>query len=362
MFDALPFVQNVTLVANDQMARRRLANTSPNLALIIAQSPEQFHSGFIRHLHSKQHPRPYIAVFGSPDALLSHTKTEAKLAGADRVDMVAQDSSSPREYLLEIVERSLRACGRSENIAELLQNPPTSTRNRAMTPEVAQEVTPIRAKPKPKSYPKRKSGRIDLIAIGSSTGGPQALATLFSELPGNIPVPIVITQHVPAGFAELLAGQLRQRSAIEVRVARHGEVLRPNCAWIAPHDSHLGFEERSDGVVMRLRETPRVHSCRPAVDPMLQEATEVWGPRIAVAILTGMGYDGRDGCEVVHRRGGYVIAQDEKSSVVWGMPGAVAESGCVHEVLDLDDIAHALVKSLRFGRTYSPGPSWRMAG
>lgn len=166
------------------------------------------------------------------------------------------------------------------------------------------------------------------IAIGSSTGGPQALAAVLSRLMPPPPVPIVIVQHMPAGFTAMLAEHLNRLGGPPCAEAQDGEQLLAGRAYIAPGDRHLIIEGRPGGTLTaRLTKDPPVNFCRPAVDPMLRSLAAACGGRLVTAILTGMGQDGLAGCRVVSSAGGLVLAQDEASSVVWGMPGAVARAG-----------------------------------
>jgi two-component system chemotaxis response regulator CheB len=179
----------------------------------------------------------------------------------------------------------------------------------------------------------------DLVAVGSSTGGPQALATFLRALTPVPAVPLVIVQHMPAGFTTMLADHLNRVGALRVSEAVDGEVLRPGHAYLAPGDRHLLVERGTSGLVARLRDDPPEHFCRPAVDPMLRSAQRACDGRVLAVILTGMGQDGLAGCRELAGAGGLVLAQDEASSVVWGMPGAVARAGLARDVLPPDRLA-----------------------
>jgi two-component system chemotaxis response regulator CheB len=181
--------------------------------------------------------------------------------------------------------------------------------------------------------------RPDMIAIGSSTGGPQALFKLFGDLGGHVPQPILITQHMPATFTSLLAGHISRASSAECTEATDGEAIVPGHIYLAPGDFHMLAERTESGKVIRLTKAERENFCRPSVDPMLRSLAAIYGPRLLVLILTGMGSDGCKGAEAVVAAGGSVIAQDEETSVVWGMPGAVASAGMCSAVLALSDIA-----------------------
>lgn len=180
--------------------------------------------------------------------------------------------------------------------------------------------------PRPALAPAHARTRPALVAIGSSTGGPQALAALVKRLP-RLPVPAVIVQHMPAGFTTMLAEHLDRLGPNRCAEAKDGEPLAPGRIHLAPGDRHLLVEGAPGAMRARLTSDPPVNFCRPAVDPMLRSAVQACGGKVLAVILTGMGHDGLEGCRAVAAAGGTVLAQDEASSVVWGMPGAVARAG-----------------------------------
>jgi two-component system chemotaxis response regulator CheB len=180
---------------------------------------------------------------------------------------------------------------------------------------------------------------VEILAIGSSTGGPNALHALFSELDRDLQVPVVVTQHMPALFISLLAERLEKLGRLRVREAVAGARLDPGYAWIAPGDKHLRVVSEGGVKRLALSEEPPENSCRPAVDVMLRSVVEVYGSGTLAVILTGMGRDGYAGCELVKQRGGAVLAQDEATSVVWGMPGVVARGGLADKILPIEKIA-----------------------
>jgi len=166
-----------------------------------------------------------------------------------------------------------------------------------------------------------------LLAVGSSTGGPQALAAFFKHL-RPLPIPVAIVQHMPAGFTTMLADHLDKLGVMPCAEAKNGEVMQPGRIYLAPGDHHLIVEGGAgDTLIARLDTGPPVNYCRPAVDPMVQSATRICSGRVLAVILTGMGQDGLEGCRSLVAKGGAVFAQDEASSVVWGMPGAVSRAG-----------------------------------
>jgi two-component system, chemotaxis family, protein-glutamate methylesterase/glutaminase len=182
------------------------------------------------------------------------------------------------------------------------------------------------------------------IGIGCSTGGPQALTTLLRGIVRPLPVPIIAVQHMPAGFTAMLADHLDRLGGPRCGEARDGEALQPGRLYLAPGDRHLLVEGRAGGaLVARLSDAPPENFCRPAVDPMLRSLAAACSGAVAAVILTGMGQDGLLGCQAVAAAGGAVLAQDEASSVVWGMPGAVAKAGLARALLPPEGLAAQLV-------------------
>lgn len=185
-----------------------------------------------------------------------------------------------------------------------------------------------------------------LLAVGSSTGGPQALLTLARGLGSRLPVPVVITQHMPPTFTRVLAEHISRAGALPCAEAEDRAPLRPGSIAVAPGGRHLLVERGLAGLRTRLSDASPVNYCRPSVDPMLESAAEACGGRVLVTMLTGMGHDGLEGTRRVVNAGGTALAQDEATSVVWGMPGAVAQAGLCHAVLPLPEIAPRLLDLL----------------
>jgi two-component system chemotaxis response regulator CheB len=179
----------------------------------------------------------------------------------------------------------------------------------------------------------------EALAIGSSTGGPQALFALLSAIRGRVNAPIFVTQHMPATFTTILAEHINRVSGWPAAEGVDGEVVKPGRVYVAPGSFHMVIEtQATQQRVIRLTSTPPENFCRPSVDPMLRSLARIYGRRLLTVILTGMGHDGLAGGEAVTAAGGAVIAQDEATSVVWGMPGAVATAGICSAVLPLPEL------------------------
>ncbi len=200
-------------------------------------------------------------------------------------------------------------------------------------------IPPVTSRPRA-----RREGRYEILAVGVSTGGPTALAAFMAGFPLNFPLPIVIVQHMPPVFTRLLADRLSTLTGYRVVEATPGMALEPGKAIIAAGDHHMRIKRTAEGAQVVLDQGPQECSCRPSVDVLFRSVAEVYGSGAIATVLTGMGQDGLRGAEELKRAGAHVIAQDEGSSVVWGMPGAIAGAGLADEILDLNLIAKAILK------------------
>lgn len=183
-----------------------------------------------------------------------------------------------------------------------------------------------------------------VLVIGSSTGGPRALNALVPELPADLPAAVVIVQHMPVGFTRSLADRLDSISRIRVKEAEPGDRLEVGRALLAPGGFHMTFDRNGQ---VALNQNPPVHGVRPAIDVTMTSMVPLYGKSLMGVILTGMGSDGTTGCQLIHETGGYVIAEDESTCVVWGMPRSVFEAGVADEVRPLHDISNAIQRRMR---------------
>ena len=179
---------------------------------------------------------------------------------------------------------------------------------------------------------------VKAVCIGISTGGPAALMTLFEQWKTPLPVPIFIVQHMPPRFTEKLANRLAQLGAVPLSEPYDGEEPKPGHAYLAPGGWHMMVEKRFNKIKIRLSEDPPENSCRPSVDRLFRSAAEVYQSELLGVVMTGMGVDGLQGSRRIVENGGSVIAQDEETSTIWGMPGVVAHAGLAYKLIALDDI------------------------
>jgi two-component system chemotaxis response regulator CheB len=189
-----------------------------------------------------------------------------------------------------------------------------------------------------------------VVAIGCSTGGPDALSQVVRALPANLPTPIVVVQHMPPVFTRMFAERLDRTVDVHVVEAVSDTPLSAGTVYVAPGDFHLEVVRRGTAVVTQLTTAPPENFCRPAVDVLFRSVAQVYGRTVLAVVLTGMGHDGQRGCEVLRGVGAEIVAQDEASSVVWGMPGAVVGAGLADVVLPLQDVANHLITRTAGGR------------
>jgi len=198
--------------------------------------------------------------------------------------------------------------------------------------------------------PATGSGRIDVIAIGCSTGGPDALARVVKMLPSGLPVPVLVVQHMPPVFTRMFAERLDRGSALRVVEATADMPLEAGTVYIAPGDYHLEVVRRGTAVTTALNTGPPENFCRPAVDVLFRSVNRTYGRSTIAVVLTGMGHDGRGGCAELARSGAEIVAQDEATSVVWGMPGSVVSAGLATAILPLDEISTYVLARVNGGR------------
>ena len=188
-----------------------------------------------------------------------------------------------------------------------------------------------------------------IVAIGTSTGGPRALQEVLTRLPGNLPCPTVIVQHMPPGFTKSLAERLNTLSELTVKEAADNDKLVAGTVYIAPGDFHLTLRRETSGTYVKLNKDPAIGGLRPAVDPMMVSVAETYGTKAVGVILTGMGHDGAKGMKAIKRLQGRTIAEDQSTSVVFGMPKAAIEAGVVDSILPLQQVAEGIVQCLKKG-------------
>ncbi len=192
--------------------------------------------------------------------------------------------------------------------------------------------------------------RIDLVAIASSTGGPNALGELMPQLPGDFPVPIVVVQHMPPSFTRLLAARLDTLTPLTVREGKEGEVIEKGQVWIAPGDYHMTVTRQGTKFTLGLNQGQQENSVRPAADVLFRSVAQSARENVLAVVMTGMGSDGTRGSVAIRHAGGSVIVQDEASSVVWGMPGSIVAANLADKICPLNSLGHEILRRVIFRR------------
>ncbi len=327
-----PDIEIAAVAADGNIALNKIPLVNPDLVTLDVEMPGM--SGLETLIAiRKTYPKLPVIMFSSLTERGAATTVEALSLGAS--DCVTKPSKTGS------VEET-RARIRSELIPKIKE---LCRKQRGLT-------LPCIPRPEWKTtLPVRTAGLsdcVDILAIGSSTGGPNALAVLLPALAEEFPVPIVVVQHMPPLFTRLLADRLNKQSAIAVHEGAEGDVLKPGHVWIAPGDFHMKLAMEGKTARLIMNQSPPQNSCRPSVDVLFESVAEIYGAHTLAVVLTGMGSDGVRGSQLIREAGGHVIVQDEATSVVWGMPGQVAAAGLAEAIFPLNQIAGELER--RTGR------------
>ncbi len=346
-----PDIEVVGTAVNGRVALAKIEQLRPDLVTMDIEMPEMDGIEAVRQIR-KTRPRLPVIMFSTLTERAASATFDALAAGADdyvtkpaNVGSVARSMESVRDQLVPRI-RALTGRPPAPRGAPGASSPPTPAVAGAPTPPAASSTPTV--VPVPISAPSvRTSPRV--LVIGSSTGGPEALSRVLEALPASLPVPVLVVQHMPPIFTAQFANRLDRLCALHVVEATADTVLAPGTVHIAPGDHHLTVVSPrgpAGPVRTRLGRGEPENFCRPAVDVLFRSAVEAYDGAVLSVVLTGMGHDGRAGCGAVRAAGGRVLVQDQATSVVWGMPGAVATAGYADEVLALSDIPHAVQRWL----------------
>ncbi len=335
-----PTISVVSSVGNGQMAVDNLARRK-GIDVVVLDIEMPVMDG-IQALPELLKVDPKIKIIMSSTLTTRNADISIKALNAGAADYISKPSS-PREitgggeFRRELLEK-VKALGLAHRRQTVAAMPAKSVVRGIPVPSLS-PTEPIKLR-------QPGIGKPHVLAIGSSTGGPQALFTFLKDLSPNTGVPVVITQHMPETFTAILADHIERSTDWPCSEAKEGDVLEPGKILLAPGGHHMTITGEDGKKLVRLNQNPPENFCRPAVDPMLRSLADIYKNNILVVILTGMGADGMKGSQKIVDGGGTVIAQDEDTSVVWGMPGAVATAGLCSDVVPLEKMAETVTKSL----------------
>ena len=329
-----PNVEVVGSAANGSIALKMIPLVRPHVVTLDIEMPEMDGLETLRHIR-KLYPDLIVIMFSTLSERGAAVTLEALTLGANDYVTKAANSGSLDQSMARL---------RGELVPKFKQFFSLGPDEAAGTgkPVTNSIVAPVR--------PATRTGKpriaCQAVAIGVSTGGPPALATIMPMFPASFQQPVFIVQHMPPVFTRLLAERLQTLTKLKVHEATHGMAVEGGNVYIAPGDYHMRIVRKGTGIITVLDQSEQENSCRPAVDVMFRSAADVYGGSAMAVILTGMGRDGLRGIERLRAEGSYVVAQDEASSVVWGMPGAVVSAGLADSIVDLKCVVPEIQRHL----------------
>ena len=334
LLSADPELEVVATAANGRIALDKLQQCQPDAVILDIEMPEMNGLETLAALRST-HPKLPVVMFSTLTKSGARATVDALLLGANdyatKPGTQADVNHEIRDVLIPKIKLHALPSVATESVRPAAATPTDSSAR-------LQQVPPfVKATPTPARH-------AEVVAIASSTGGPNALAQLLADLPEDLSAAILIAQHMPPIFTKQLAFRLSSRGNIIIREGELDRLVVPGEGWIAPGDFHMIVEQRRGGVRLRLNQDPPEHSCRPAADVLFASVAKVYGPAGLGVVLTGMGKDGHQGCRHIHDAGGQILVQDRASSVVWGMPGSVAEAGLADGVFPLDRLGAEITR------------------
>jgi two-component system, chemotaxis family, protein-glutamate methylesterase/glutaminase len=344
-----PRIDVVGTAADGEQGLARLQRVEADVLVLDVEMPGMGGLDMLRALRLS-HPDLPVLVFSSITERGAMVTIEALSLGAsDYVPKPAMVGSpaAAREYIRSTLLAKIHAL--ADRPASRLSK--SASREVPPVPPRTGVAQPVSVSPRPLSH--RTPQRIDAVAIGVSMGGPNALGELFRQLPADLPVPVLIVQHMPAMFTRALAARLSQHGRIPVTECDAPMPVLPGRALLAAGDYHLCLDRDGDTVWARPRYSDPVNFCRPSADVLFHSAAEVYGRHLLAVVMTGMGQDGLDGCRAVHQVGGQILVQDEASSIVWGMAGSVARAGLADQQVPLHRLTEEIVTRVEPGRLWA---------
>ncbi len=332
-----PDLEVVGTAAHGRIALSKINLLNPDIVTLDVEMPEMDGLETLTEIRKTDTKLPVI-MFSTLTDRGSAITVEALSRGASDYVSKPANVGSATEALKQL---------RDELVPRIKALVPRATATRVKS---AAELAAAASSKRPGS-----SHRIEAVVIGASTGGPNALESVFGSLTRPLAVPVFIVQHIPPVFSGLLAERLDRQSPMHIVEAADGMIAEPGTAYLAAGGFHLTVVRHGTQVICALNEDPQVNSCRPSVDVLFGSSAGVYGANQLGVILTGMGHDGLDGCKTLRELGAPILSQDQETSVVWGMPAAVAEAGYADEVLPIQDVADRISVWVRAGSAAMAG-------
>ena len=342
LFEEQPDFKVVGVAHNGKDAVEKTAQLSPDLLTMDVNMPVMDGLEALAII-MKEHPLTVVMISSMTKTGAEATFRALELGAVDFISKVSGTVSSIADIQNEILEKCRAAAAANWRI---------SVKGKSIPVEVEEIPVPkvrpseLMSSPFTKSLP--GTGQQRLVAIGTSTGGPRALQQVITQLPADLPCGVVIVQHMPPGFTKSLSERLDSLSKVRVKEAEDNDLIEPGHVYIAPGNYHMQVKNQSGLLRISLNQEPPLASHRPSVDVLFDSVASI-GRRLTAVIMTGMGSDGAKGMQKIKFAGGYVIAEDESTSVVYGMPKAVVDLGIADKVLPLPYIAGAIVNAVKNG-------------
>jgi len=337
LIDSDPELEVAGTAPNGKQALEQLALLNPDIVTLDIEMPEMDGLQTVQEIRKRGLKVPIIMCSSLTAAGATHTLDALAFGANDYVTKPSSHGVNTREVVGEELVRKIKGLASSA----------TPLQRSAVSPPSA--GAPLQERPT-KQTTIIESGappgkNFGVVAIGVSTGGPNALQELLPLLPANLHVPILLVQHMPPLFTKLLAERLSAQSNVPVLEAVEGQEVKAGFVYMAPGGFHMEVKRLFGRTIIAMNEGPTENSCRPAVDVLFRSVAKVYGADSLAVMLTGMGQDGLNGCQQIKKAGGAIIAQEREGCAVWGMPGAVVDAGLATSVLSLQDIASVIMRS-----------------
>ncbi|BAZ17511.1 protein-glutamate methylesterase CheB [Calothrix sp. NIES-4071] len=349
ILSTVPEIEIAAVAASGKIALLKIPQVNPDVIILDVEMPEMNGLETLVAIR-EQYPKLPVIMFSALTVLGAATTLDALLLGAN--DYATKPSNlnsieAANQHIREELVPKIKALANVEtryiasSASGATNTPSSSNNNFSAIDRGAIEQNRIE---RDVIYHVSTSNTIDIVAIGASTGGPNAIAEILTNFPANFPAAILIVQHMPAMFTKLMAERLNSKCLLPVAEAVSGTTVKPGQVWIAPGDFHLLVERDNNTIKIITNQAPPENSCRPAVDVLFRSVAKVYGKKSLGVVLTGMGKDGLQGAEHIRTSGGHIFAQDQDSSVVWGMPGFVANANLAESILPINQMAGAILR------------------